>query len=411
MTTTSDAIPPLPTTFAYAAQTFDGQPLTGTIDAMSLDEASRRLANLRLRIIRLDPAAPPPKARPLRGEDFAAFNQQLAQLAAAGLPIEQGLRLIAEDLGHGGLAQSIRQVAAELEQGVPLGEAFARHEKQFPSIYGTLVDAGVRTNNLSAVLFNLGRHIELINRLRAAVWRSAAYPLMVLISLLLVLLFLNRVVFPQFHEIFQSFKSDLPGITRLLFAVASCIPTVCIAAVVVIVGWPLLWIALRAAHLDRAAADLALPIPLIGPVLKRNLIARWCDAMHLAVLGGMDLPSAIHLSSDIVGSPALRRDGERIIQQLNQGKNFADFPFKPRVIPMAALAMIQMAADRNDLPASLESLADLYERRAEARLAAVQNILTPLLVILVAFVIGFVILGLFAPLIVFIQQISSPWHR
>jgi type IV pilus assembly protein PilC len=351
MTTTTEATPPLPSTFAYAAQTFDGQPISGTIDAVNLDEASKRLANLRLRVIRLDPTASPPKPRPLRGDDFASFNQQLAQLAASGLPVEQGLRLIAEDLGHGGLAESIRQVSAELEQGVPLGEAFARHEKQFPSIYGTLVDAGVRSGNLSAVLLNLGRHVELINRLRAAVWQAAAYPIMVLISLLFILWFLAHSVFPEFHQIFGDFKTDLPGITKLLFAFGVAIPWIILIGVFVLIGWPLMWIALRAAHLNRAAADLALLIPLIGPVLKRNLIARWCDAMRLGVLGGMDLPGTIQLANDIVGSPALRRDGERIIQQLNEGKDLAHLPFRPRVIPITALAMLQMAADRNDLPA------------------------------------------------------------
>src|SRR3954451_24245878 len=137
-------IAPIP--FAYTAQTFDGQPMTGTIDASSLEDASKRLANLRLRIIRIDPAERP-RAKQLSGEDFAAFNQQLAHLSSAGLPIEQGLRLIAEDLRHGGLAQSVRHVSEELERGVPLGEAFKRHQQQFPPLYGTLIDAGVRTGN------------------------------------------------------------------------------------------------------------------------------------------------------------------------------------------------------------------------------------------------------------------------
>src|SRR3954447_25575504 len=135
--TTADDIP-APSTFAYVAQTFDGKPMTGTIDASSLDDAAKRLAALSLRIIRLDPAQHPataPRAKPLSGEDFAAFNQQLAHLSAAGLPIEQGLRLIAEDLRHGGWAQWVREVSEDLERGVPLGEALKPHKKQFPPLY------------------------------------------------------------------------------------------------------------------------------------------------------------------------------------------------------------------------------------------------------------------------------------
>src|SRR5690348_3994949 len=191
------------TAFAYTAQTFEGAPMSGTIDAADLDDASKRLSNLRLRVIRIDPANKPVRAKPLNGIDFAVFNQQLAHLSGAGLPIEQGLRLIAEDLRHGGLAQSVREVSEELERGVPLDEAFKRHEKQFPPLYGTLIDAGVRTGNLPAVLLNLGRHLELVARLRAAVWRSASYPLTVVAGLLLVLLFLGRYVLPQFADMYR----------------------------------------------------------------------------------------------------------------------------------------------------------------------------------------------------------------
>src|SRR5690349_12342037 len=114
-----------PQSFAYVAQTLQGSPMSGTIDAPNLEAASSQLRDLRLRVIRLDPAEPRRRSKPLSGEDFNAFNQQLAYLSDAGMPIERGLRLIADDLRHGGLAQSVRDVAAELERGVPLGEAFS----------------------------------------------------------------------------------------------------------------------------------------------------------------------------------------------------------------------------------------------------------------------------------------------
>src|SRR3954449_1308583 len=117
MTTTVDEHPaaaPSPngaTTFAYQAQTYDGQPISGTIDAADLHDAARRLETLRLRVIRLDKThAPAPRARALSEQDFTTFNQQLAQLTAAGMPIERGLRLVAEDMRSGRLAQAVRLV-------------------------------------------------------------------------------------------------------------------------------------------------------------------------------------------------------------------------------------------------------------------------------------------------------------
>src|SRR5213594_3429432 len=146
---TLPSVSSLSQTFSYKAQTVDGgEALTGTIDAASADQARMRLETLRLRVIELGPAAgTSPAVRPLRGEDFITFNQQLAHLTAAGLPLEHGLRLIAQDMRRGKVTDTIRQIASDLEKGEPLGRAFEKHASQFPVAYGRLIEAGVQTNN------------------------------------------------------------------------------------------------------------------------------------------------------------------------------------------------------------------------------------------------------------------------
>src|SRR6266536_34403 len=102
--------------FAYQAQTTDGQAIAGTIDAPALEHASRLLDAMSLRVLSIEPVSRP-RGKALGGEDFMAFNQQLAQLTAAGLPVERGLKLIAGDIRSGRLARTIQQVAEELERG------------------------------------------------------------------------------------------------------------------------------------------------------------------------------------------------------------------------------------------------------------------------------------------------------
>src|SRR6185503_174695 len=180
-------------TFSYRAQTLEGQPLAGTIDAENVDLARSRLESLRLRVLEMAPAraAGSNGAAPLRGVDFLTFNQQLAHLTSAGMPIERGLRLIAQDMRRGRVSSTIRQIADELDKGVPLAQAFAKHASRFPPAYGRLVEAGVRSNNLSGMLLNLGRHMETVARLRGGMWRAISYPLMVFIALCLVVTFIG----------------------------------------------------------------------------------------------------------------------------------------------------------------------------------------------------------------------------
>src|SRR4051812_6603716 len=102
--------------FVYQAQTDQGQAITGTINAASIEQAQQLLIGLRLRVLEIAQAATReiPTGKALRADDFIAFNQQLAHLTSAGMPVEQGLRLIAQDMRHGRLAATVREVAAEL---------------------------------------------------------------------------------------------------------------------------------------------------------------------------------------------------------------------------------------------------------------------------------------------------------
>lgn len=395
-------------TFSYAAQSFDGKPVTGTIDAADLDDAARQLTSLQLRVMQLHRASPPARAKPLGRDDFFAFNQQLAHLTGAGLPIEHGLRLIAEDMRSSRAAQSVRDVATEMERGVPLADAFNKHANQFPALYGTIIQAGVRSGNLSAVLLNLGRHLDLVARLRATLWRSAAYPLIVTAGVFAVLIFLGMYVFPQFEEIYAGFQTNLPSLTEALFAASKWIPWVIGIGVALFVGGPVLHLLLRAVKLDRFVADLALRLPLVGKLLRRNLIARWCDALKLSISGGMDLPAALEQAAQIVASPALRRDTASLINRLRGGQPIDQPPIRLSLLPQAVIAVVQVSADRGDLEDSLQTLSGMYEQQADMHLVTIHAVLGPLLILGVAVLVGVVILALFAPMISLIQSVSSP---
>src|SRR5205814_806224 len=113
-----------------------------------------------------------------------------------------------------------------------------------------------------------------------------------------------------------------------------------------------------------------LRLPLVGPVLRRNLIARWCDALRIGISAGMDLPAALTLAGEIVASPALIRDGQELVALLDSGQRFDAAPArKSRLLPTTVPAALQLAADHNTLPQTLESLSQLYQNQAELRMS------------------------------------------
>ncbi|MDP9173477.1 MAG: type II secretion system F family protein [Planctomycetota bacterium] len=404
--------PQIMPTFAYQAMTPDGQPISGTIDAATAPLAQQRLEAIQLQAIELDIAPRPPRGRRMGADDFLAFNQQLAQLTGASLPVEQGLRLIADELQSGSVKQTISQVVAELEKGTTLAQALEIHRSKFPPLYSRLIDAGIRGGNLPGILLNLSRHLTLVQRLRAMLWQSLTYPIMVIGVLVGVVLFIVIDLFPNFEIMFRDFHSELPAITQFVLATGRIISdprflgTVAFLIVMLLVIGVLFRLSGR---LSAVSEFLLLPSPIIGPVLRRSLIARWADAVALGVDGGMDLPAAIDLASDAINSPALRADGRNLVGAISVGQTINSV-HGLRVIPGTVLGAMDMAAIRGDLPATMHTLSQIYQEQAELRLASVQGILMPLVLVVVGLIVAVVMFAVLAPIISLIQAISGPMH-
>jgi len=308
-----------------------------------------------------------------------------------------------------------------------LADALAKNRNQFPPLYSRLVEAGVQSNSLGGLLLNLSVHLEMVRRLRATLWRIVSYPLMVLIGLMLVLLFLSRFVFPQFQEMYQGYRPHavypfygihggyqerpspafptMPLITQFLFAVGHLMPIVVVAILASLVLLPLVWRSLNHSN-NPALETLAYRVPLVGPILRMSVLARWCDIARLGVGAGLDLPAAIQLASDAIASPALSRDGVEMIDDLQAGRAI-DANERLRILPRVVPASIEMASRTSNLGDTLASLSDVYRRQAEALLDNLPVILSPLLLIVLALSIGFVIAALMLPVLNYIHYVSG----
>lgn len=392
--------------FVYQAQLLDGQTITGTIEAADAEQARIQLAAMNLHLLNVEPEPKPRRPKALGGDDLIAFNQQLAHLTQAGMPIEHGLRLVAQDMRSGRLAATINRLADELDNGRSLGEAFELHRHQFPVLYGRLIDAGVKTGTLSAVLLNLGQHLELLRRLRQTIANAVAYPIIVLIGLVMVVCMLGFQVLPPFESIFEDFDTELPGLTKFVLTVGPVVPWIALGALVLVILIVIFRNLIRGTELDRHITDIfVLPIPLLGTILSRNLLARWCDAVHQGTAAGLDLPAAIALAGDAIASPSLRADSEKLVETLSQGRLLQETEHLAVIPPMVTVAM-DLACQRNDLPVMLGTLRDLYHQSAEARIGTLHTMLMPLMVLILAGLVGSVIVALFLPLTKLIQGLT-----
>jgi type IV pilus assembly protein PilC len=187
-------------------------------------------------------------------------------------------------------------------------------------------------------------------------------------------------------------------------------PVLLVTLLVLVLGGPVIWKILEKLGYSTAIVEWVLvPLPLIGPVLRANMVARWCDATKLGVKAGMDLPAAIELATDATRSARLAEDGRSLIQALSLGKPLTSA--HTRILPATVPAAIQYASGHSDLAGTLGSLGEMYQRQAELRMSALPGILTPLLVLLIAIIIGFVIAALMMPFVSLISGMSGSSMR
>jgi type IV pilus assembly protein PilC len=403
--------------FAYRAQTHDGQEISGSIDATDIEDARRRLQSLQLQNIQFASTVFTSRAGALRGDDFLVFNQQLAQLTGAGLPVEQGLRLVATEMRRGSMRRTIDTVAAELESGKTLSQAIAAHRSQFPPLYSELIDAGIRSGNLSGILLNLGSHLTLIRRMQTMLWQTLSYPAIVLLIFFGVMYFVLVELVPKWEPmllgfqgmnfwvrtrgIYNSHQVEIPIFTRALFQVSDVVsswPGTLVIAVIVVAAIAV-WGLIRLADADGGLAErFWTHMPLVGMVVRRNLISRWCHAVALGVEAGMDLPAAIKLADDATASPALRADGAALVAAVSAGQPLSSA--RPGyILPLTVVTAIETAAQRGDLAATLKAFSQMYQQQAELRVGGIQAIFTPILLLFVGTVIGALMLAMFAPLL------------
>ena len=405
--------------FEYNGQLSSGTAINGTFEAGSADEARVTLQGMRIHVTSLSKVPAMRAARPLSREDLQYFNQQLASLAQTGIALDEGLRIIAQDLRRGRLRRVVNDLADDLERGVPFEEAVERRSGLFPPLYAQVLRAGVENNQLGSTLFNVNTHLSLMESTRRLFVESATYPIIVLGFGLSLLTFFMMVVVPEYQEMMLGFDGleyrdistwqthllTLPAGTRMLFGMSHYWPT--IAAV--IVGAPLL-IALVLSLLRGSATGrsfretLIMLVPGLGGVYRTSLVARFAQAAALGAKAGQQLPDILRMAAGATGSAALLKDAEALGRHVESGGLPEQAAQRTRIIPAIFGYTAQIAGGRGQLAAALADMAQNYDQLARHRLAMLKVFLMPLLIVLVAIVLGAGILTMFLP---FIQLVDT----
>lgn len=394
-------------TFQYEALTKDERLMKGTIEAADAQQAREHLADMLLSVTTLEKLSRQiPQSRIGRTE-FMLFNQQLASIAKAGIPLERGLKELAEEIRSKSMQKLVWEIADDLESGMDIVDAFNRRKDLFPPLYAQVLWAGVQSGRLGDMLTSLNRHLESSRQTRRILVEILSYPVVVLVLAAVLSMIVFRVVIVQLEGLYLDMGFDLPEITHYLLVAANHIYEFWAIVGIFILSLIMIHLALgRIPEGRRFRESILRHIPLLGHVYHRSILARFADALALLVSAGNDMPTCLSLAAATTGSECMKQECYQITQWIENGENIQDFKSRKSLVPPLFLYAIQLGSQRNELEDNLYNLADMYTEQVATSQMRLQSLIPPILLIFVGGFVGLNVIAILYPLIKMLNMVQ-----
>jgi type IV pilus assembly protein PilC len=349
---------------------------------------------------RLDPVTQSfgPRRGKLNLERFLIFNQQFVTLIRAGLPILKSLDLLAERLTDPKLAKAIQGVREQVRNGALLSDAFAR-QNVFPPIYVTSVLAGERSGSLPDVLDRFISYQRLALAVRRKLVVSLIYPAVLVFLVIGLVVFLVTYVVPNFAELYRNMDAELPAATQFLIALGTTARNYVLAGfaalVLAIVG---LRLRSRTPSGGEALDRFLLKLPVVGEVWLKYQVAQFSRMLGTLLVGGIPLLQGLNTAAESLGTPVLKNALQQAVKLVREGQALSASLRATGVFPSLSLDMMEVGESTGALPAMLTSVAEFYEEDVSTRVTALLSLIEPIIMIIMAVFVGFVLVSLYLPI-------------
>ena len=393
-----------------------GDIVTRTVEAMAANEARVRLEREGFKVF----AVTPPKAEGVtlltrgggaggharvKANDFLLFNQQLAALLRAGIPILQAITMLRRRATSPRLRAVLENVEEAIRGGAALSQAFAAQGATFPRIYTASILAGERSGALDEVL---SRYVSYMRRsvgLRRKIRGALAYPMFLLFACLGMVIFLTTFVVPRMSDLFSGFGNNLPTVTVIVLALSGWImrnalwvvPLIIVSSVAI-----LLWSRTPSGRLT--IDTLLLKLPLAGKLLVQMTTAQAARSLATLLAGGITIVESWEIAAESITNLELRRRSSAILPLIREGRSFTESLETANWVPELASDMIGIGERSGSLREMLDEVATFYDAESEVKLEQLTTTLEPAILIVMGGVVVIILLAIYLPII---QSISN----
>ena len=345
-----------------------------------------------------------PQQRRIPSREFLVFNQELATLLKAGMPLVQSLDLLKRRVESPAFRGAIEDVHEKVKSGTSLSDAFASHGDLFPSVYVASLFAGERSGSLDTVLRRYVDYARIIATLKRKTVSALVYPaILVTLALGLVALIIVKVV-PAFSDFYQSFGSELPLVTRTIVRVSEFIRGQILLIVIAVAAaavFSFLWLREKA---NRSRLDhLILRLPLLGPIAAKFATSQMARTLATLLGGGLPLVNALDIASKSIGNKFMAGELDVVNARVREGESFSAALAARRVFPDVAVKMTEVGESTGALQEMLNTVADFFDEEISTNMERFVTLVEPALLVIMGIVIAGLLLALYMPLF----QLSS----
>ena len=312
-------------------------------------------------------------------EDFLFFNHQLANLLKTDLPIVPGLRTLAKDIRRKGFQTAISDIAAGIESGKKLAEAFAEYPRIFPPTYLAVVKAGEASGNLAETLRDLAVYSQKMDHLQKKLKEILIYPAILLVAVLGVSSFISLTIVPIFEDILQQFSPDYQSKTVIvLLFMARYWPVILVSIIVLTIIVVFFRAPLRVNDLFERWK---FRLPIYGKLMRLAALARFSRNLGLMLHSSIPFSDSLQLAGETSGSGQLEKAVGEMKEKLNSGGNWTDALAENPLFPSTFSWMLKTGDKKGDLEEPLFYLADFYNEEFDRQSQVFIHFVEPAIIV------------------------------
>lgn len=333
------------------------------------------------------------------GKDVVIFTRQFATMIDAGLPIVQGLNIIAKPHENKAFRKILMGVKDSVESGSPLSEGMKNFPDAFDDLYTNMIAAGENGGILDIILERLAIQLEKAMKLKREVKTAMIYPGVLLGAAVVVTAVLLIFVIPTFAELFQDFGSALPLPTQIVINMSNFM----VSNVFVIFGSAIaLGVSvvkfLKTERGQEVLHPLLLKLPVFGDIVRKVAVARFTRTLGTMVSSGVPILEALFICGKTAGNKVVERDVMRARVAISEGKSMVEPLAQSTVFPAMVVQMIGVGESTGALDAMLQKIADFYEDEVDNAVGAMKQLIEPMMILFLGVIIGGLIIAMYLPI-------------